>query len=327
MKTAEQVTFGGSGLNRAAEVRGDRGRLEAALADPAARCLPMWQGKPLLRGEGFAELALLPMDHPIFAAGYAGALSEPMFLGLEEDGAPRFAADLSGWRPEEVDLAALGTFFDPSEQRHPDLPDDTAFVELRRVMTRLSPRGAELTATAKAVMGWHRSHRFCSACGAESLVSQAGWQRDCPACGTHHFPRTDPVVIMLITHGDAVLMGRSPGWPEGMYSLLAGFVEPGEGLEAAVRREVFEEAGVRVGEVSYLASQPWPFPASLMFGCAGKALTREITVDPKEIEDAIWVGRSEMMRAFAGEHPMLKPARKGAIAHFLLQNWLADTLD
>ncbi|GHG88238.1 NAD(+) diphosphatase [Pseudodonghicola xiamenensis] len=327
MKTAEQVTFGGSGLNRAAEIRGDRDRLAVLRRDATARCLPVWRGKPLLCGEGFCELALLEMDHPVLTADYGGVLSEPMFLGLEDDGAPRFAVDLSGWSPEEVDLAALGAFFDPTEQHHPDLPDDTAFVELRRAMTRLGPRDAELAATAKAVIGWHGSHRFCSACGKESVVSQAGWQRDCPACGTHHFPRTDPVVIMLVTRGDTVLMGRSPNWPEGMYSLLAGFIEPGETMEAAVRREVFEEAGVRVGRVRYLASQPWPFPASLMFGCIGEALTQEITVDPKEIEDAMWVGRSEMMAAFAGEHPLLKPARKGAIAHFLLQNWLADTLD
>ncbi|MEX0301579.1 MAG: NAD(+) diphosphatase, partial [Leisingera sp.] len=149
----------------------------------------------------------------------------------------------------------------------------------------------------------------------------------CPACKAPHFPRTDPVVIMLITHGDSVLMGRSPGWPEGMYSLLAGFVEPGETLEAAVRREVLEEAGVRVGPVSYLSSQPWAFPMSLMFGCAGEALSREITIDPTEIEDALWISRQEMMTVFAGEHPVLKPSRKGAIAHFLLKNWLADTLD
>ena len=114
---------------------------------------------------------------------------------------------------------------------------------------------------------------------------------------------------MLITHGDSVLMGRSPGWPEGMYSLLAGFVEPGETLEAAVRREVLEETGVRVGPVSYLSSQPWAFPMSLMFGCAGEALSREITIDPEEIEDALWISRQEMMTVFAGEHPVLKPAR------------------
>ncbi|MEO0917723.1 MAG: NAD(+) diphosphatase, partial [Pseudomonadota bacterium] len=161
----------------------------------------------------------------------------------------------------------------------------------------------------------------------ESMMAMAGWQRDCPACGHHHFPRTDPVVIMLITHGNAVLVGRSPGWPEGMYSLLAGFVEPGETVEAAVRREVFEEVGVRVGPVRYLASQPWPFPASLMLGCAGDALSTDLTLDPNEIEDALWVSREEMAKAFSGTHPTILPARKGAIAHFLLRAWLADRLD
>ena len=160
-----------------------------------------------------------------------------------------------------------------------------------------------------------------------SNIEQAGWQRKCPDCGAGHFPRTDPVVIMLITHGNSVLVGRSPGWPEGMFSLLAGFVEPGETLEAGVRREVFEEVGVEVGAVSYLASQPWPFPASLMFGCAGEALTTELNIDPVEIEDAMWVSKEDMMLAFAGDHPNILPARKGAIARFLLENWLADRLD
>ena len=132
---------------------------------------------------------------------------------------------------------------------------------------------------------------------------------------------------MLITRGNSVLMGRSPAWPEGMYSLLAGFVEPGEPIEAAVRREVFEEAGVRVGEVSYLSSQPWPFPSSLMFGCWGHATSEEITIDPEEIEAAKWVTREEMMAAIAGNDPEMKPARQGSIARFLIENWLADTLD
>jgi NAD+ diphosphatase len=194
-------------------------------------------------------------------------------------------------------------------------------------MTWLTPRDAELAATGKAILGWHDTHRFCARCGQATEVSQAGWQRVCPSCKGAHFPRTDPVVIMLITSGNAVLMGRSPGWPEGMFSLLAGFIEPGETLEAAVRREVFEETGVRVGAVRYLASQPWPFPASLMIGCAGVATSTEITIDPQEIEAAMWVRREEMMEAFAGNHPSILPARKGAIAHFLLENWLADRLD
>jgi NAD+ diphosphatase len=194
-------------------------------------------------------------------------------------------------------------------------------------MTRLDARAAELVATAKAVLGWHETHGFCSRCGAKSRMIEAGWQRLCPDCGARHFPRTDPVVIMLILSGNDVLMGRSPGWPEGMYSLLAGFVEPGETLEAAVRREVREEAGVEVGRVDYLASQPWPFPASLMLGCRGEALTREIRVDPVELEDARWVSREEMLEIVAGRSQAMKPARKGAIARFLIEAWLADKME
>ncbi len=322
MRHAETVTFGGSALDRAAEIRLDSSAIEAAAAQPDSRAILFWRGKPLIETGEPAALARLPLDHPVLAL----ASAEHILLG-REDGGHRFACDLSGWVPGDLDEAALGGFLDASEQRHPDLPDAMAFLELRRVMTWLSPRDAELAATGKAIFGWHETHRFCSRCGVRTEMTQAGWQRRCPTCAGTHFPRTDPVVIMLITLGNAVLMGRSPGWPEGMYSLLAGFVEPGETLEAAVRREVLEETGVTVGPVRYLASQPWPFPASLMFGCAGEALTSEITIDPIEIEDALWVSREEMMAIFAGDHPVIKPARKGAIAHFLLENWLADRLE
>ena len=321
MKLAETVTFGGGGLDRAAHLRGDAAALGAL--KPGALALVLWRGKPLIAGDG---LALLPMEHPVIGAEL-GAADAVVFLGLMPDGRAVFAVDISTWEPESYDAEALGLFLDPSEQRHPALPETHVFAELRRIMTRLSPFDAELAATAKAIVGWHQTHGHCARCGAVTDITQAGWQRSCRACRAHHFPRTDPVVIMLITHGASVLMGRSPGWPEGMYSLLAGFVEPGETLEAAVRREVFEETGIRVGRIDYLASQPWPFPASLMFGARGEALTREITIDPAEIEDAIWVPRSEMMEAFAGRHPVLKPARKGAIAHFLIRNWLADRLE
>lgn len=326
MKHAEQVTFGGSALDRAAHLRGDAEALASMRADPRARCAVLWRGKPLVKGEGRDRLALLATDDPVLR-DVVGGDDGWVFLGLDPSGAPVFACDLSQWQPDDVDEAALGLFLDPSEQHHPDLPDDHVFAELRRLMARLDRRDADIAATSKALLGWHATHRFCARCGARSNEVQAGWQRVCSDCGGHHFPRTDPVVIMLITHGNSVLMGRSPGWPDGMYSLLAGFVEPGETLEAAVRREVWEEAGVEVGTVEYLSSQPWPFPASLMFGCYGEALSRDLTIDPVEIEDAIWVTREEMMAAFAGEHPVLKPARRGAIAHFLLQNWLADTLD
>lgn len=321
MKHAETVTFGGSAFDRANELRGNPVALADLAARPGARAMVLWRGKPLVRGADRAALARLTLDHP--ALKIAGP---PLFLG--RDGAEGlWAFDLSGWTPAEAEAPTLGAFLDPSEQHHPALPADHVFAELRAVMTRLDPRDAELAATAKAVIGWHDSHGFCAKCGVKSDVAMAGWQRDCPACGTHHFPRTDPVVIMLITRGNSLLLGRSPGWPEGMYSLLAGFVEPGETIEAAVRREVFEEAGVRVGAVSYLASQPWPFPASLMMGCRGDALTDAITVDPAELEAALWVSRERLAQVFAGQDPVIKPSRHGAIAHFLMRNWLADSLE
>lgn len=319
MKLAETVTFGGGGLDRAAHLRGDDGALAAAMADPAARVILFWQGKPLLQMARPAALVRLPPDHPVL-----GATGPEIFLGHAQ-GAPVFAAELQGWTPSQG--APQQGFLDASEQQHPDLPEGQVFAELRRVMTWLSAEDAELAATAKALLGWHATHGFCAACGAASDMAQAGWQRNCPACNTPHFPRTDPVVIMLITRGNSVLMGRSPGWPDGMYSLLAGFVEPGETLEAAVRREVWEEAGIKVGAVGYLASQPWPFPASLMMGCWGHAVSDGITIDPAEIDHALWVSREDILRAFAGQHPDILPARKGAIARFLLEMWLADRLD
>lgn len=205
-----------------------------------------------------------------------------------------------------------------------DLPADCQWTDLRQGMMQLSVDEAELAATAKALFQWHASHGFCSACGAASDMAQAGWQRKCPACHAAHFPRTDPVVIMLVTKGDRLLLGRSPGWPEGMYSTLAGFMEPGETVEAAVRREVAEETGIVVGAVRYVSSQPWPFPASLMLGCHGIAETETITLDPVELEAALWISRTDMALVLAGLHPDIRPMRRGAIAHSLVVNWLAD---
>ncbi|WP_147127202.1 NAD(+) diphosphatase [Shimia ponticola] len=315
MRHAETVTFGGSGLDRAAEIRGDDWQSAPHTA------VVFWRGKPLLDRDT-QDLTRLTSDHPVLA----DSKSQPVLLGREEDGSLIAAYLLDGWDPSDFDAEQLWGFLDPSVQVHPEI-DHAEFTELRGVMTRLSPRDAELAATGRAVFEWHRIHAFCANCGAASNIVQSGWQRTCSSCGRHHFPRTDPVVIMLIVRGNSVLVGRSPGWPDRMYSLLAGFVEPGETLEAAVRREVYEEAGIRVGEVGYLASQPWPFPASLMFGCIGYATSEDITVDPAELEDAIWMTREEVLEALAGRHEKVAAARKGAIAHFLLSNWVADTLE
>lgn len=315
MRHSEDVTFGGSDLDRVAALRGDAARIGALLAE--GKVLAIWRGKPLFDG---SALAWLPADSVVLEGA-----TTPVFLGLE-NGRGWFAADISHWQPEAAEAIPAG-ILDNTRQTHPALPETLAFEDLRSHMADISPRDAELAATGKAVLQWHSSHRFCAACGMASVQVQAGWQRHCPACNTQHFPRTDPVVIMLVERDNRLLLGRSPGWPEGMYSLLAGFVEPGETLEAAVRREVAEETGVKVGPVRYLASQPWPFPASLMLGAWGEGVTEEITLDPVELEDALWVTREELVTVLAGEHPLIRAGRKGAIAHFLMRNWLADRLD
>ena len=316
MKLAETVTFGGSGLDRVAQLRGNLTETDIS----QGQSIVSWRGKVLVVNKDNPNLAMLSCTHPIVAD------APQIFLG-RDDGTMLFATDISNWEPPSDQEAQSLGFFDPTEQRHPDLPASHVFLELRGCMNALSARDCELAATARALFQWHQSHKFCSRCGGRSAMTQSGWQRNCNDCNASHFPRTDPVVIMLITHGNDILLGRSPNFPEKMYSLLAGFLEPGETIEAAVRREVLEETNVEVGPVTYLASQPWAFPNSLMIGCHGHATSKQIAIDPHEIEDALWISKSEMMDVFAGTNDTLFPARPGSIAHFLIKNWLADRLD
>ncbi len=316
MQGLDGMAFAGSALDRAAHLRKDAAAISGLLAQGTV--LPLWRGKPLVAG---SALVWVGNESPVLAQ--AGGR---VFLGLDGD-KPRFAADLSDWSPEAGAEAVGAGFLDPSVQYHPGAPESSAFVELRSVMTALTPRDGELVATAKAVLHWHRSHAFCATCGSRTDMAMAGWQRTCPACAAHHFPRTDPVVIMLVERNNRLLLGRSPGWPAGMYSCLAGFVEPGETLDAAVRREVAEETGVQVGPVRVIATQPWPFPASLMIGCLAEALSDQITCDPEEIEDALWLSRQDLVSVIAGTHPVVRAPRIGAIAQCLIENWLADRLD
>ena len=317
MRIAETVTFAGGALDRAEDLRRD----PDALAARPARVLPLWRGKPLM-APGREALALVA---PELLDTLAGPGEAVLICRDGRDGAGVvLARDLSGLAVEGGE--ARPGFADDTEQTHPGLPEGTAFCELRRVMTALDRDAAEIAATAKGMLDWHRTHGFCANCGAPTEAAKAGWMRGCGACGRVHFPRTDPVVIMLVTRGERVLVGRSPGWPEGMFSCLAGFMEPGETLEAAVRREVWEETGVRIGPVGYLASQPWPFPASLMLGAHGEAVTEAIEIDPEEIEEALWLTREDLAEVFAGTHPRIRRPREGAIAGFLLRAWLADRL-
>lgn len=322
MQAADDVALAGNGLDRQAH---QRAQSDALLADPAARVLAMWRGRPLVAGSDPARLALLPARAP-FLADHPGAR---VFLGDRGRG-PLFAQDVSAWNPDS------GVVLDARPGRAGDdqmaegiigAPQEARFADLRGLLATLSPDDGALAMTAKGILEWHRSHRFCARCGKASALSDGGWRRDCAACGTPHFPRTDPVVIMLVTRANRVLIGGSPGWPEGFYSLLAGFMEPGETVAAAVRREVAEETNVRIGKVRLLTSQPWPFPASLMIGCHAEAESQEITLDPAELEDALWVSREEMLTVFAGQHPRLGMPLPGTIAHFLIEMWLADRLD
>jgi NAD+ diphosphatase len=201
-----------------------------------------------------------------------------------------------------------------------------AVVDLRSIAVRGLVPAEELgmLAMAKSLLDWHRRHRFCANCGAATQPAQAGFRRDCSACGAQHFPRTDPVVIMLITRGDRCLMGRQPRFADRMYSCLAGFLEPGETIEEAVRRETFEEAGIRVGAVRYMTSQPWPFPSNIMIGCIGEALTDEISFDGEELEDARWFTKDDVRRMLEGTHEHFDSPSPIAIANRLIREWVQE---
>lgn len=312
-----QMAFASAGPARRAELRSDPTHLARLLDSPDARVLPVWRGKPQMRlNKGDVRLGWVGPDDAVLSH----APRPFTFLG-EQDGHPLFAADLSDWEPDALDRSALAMFHDKSLQHYPGTDPALAFADLRVNLMTLAPVDATLAATARALFNWHQRHGFCAACGQPSQIAMAGWERQCPACGARHFPRTDPVVIMLVTHGNSTLMGRSPGWPEGMFSALAGFIEPGESVETAVAREVHEETGIMVDQISYVASQPWPFPSSLMIGCRAVAQDTRIMLDD-ELEDARWFTREEVLSVRAGERPDLMLARPGSIAYGLISLWL-----
>lgn len=239
-----------------------------------------------------------------------GPAAEEIFMGMAEDGAPRFARLL--------DKAVA----EPLKERAELFVTDLRSVALKRFVPEdeVGPLGE-----AKAVLDWHARHRFCAQCGGKTVAGASGWRRECTNCGALHFPRTDPVVIMLVTRGDACLLARQARFAPGMYSCIAGFVEPGETLEDAVRRESWEEAGLRVGKVRYLASQPWPFPSSIMMGCIAESLGDEITLDMTELEEGRWFPREEVLQMLEGKHPDgLACPQHIAIANTLVRAWALE---
>ncbi len=318
MAHLEGLGFAVDGFDRGSYRREDPAEVARLRALGNARALLIARDMPVLRASERGLDSLMPIGE-IEALG--GAQVEAL-LGLAPGGAPIFAALLAD---EAVELRsdASDGFLDRRILVVPGR-EDLKLVDLRSIAVGgLVPRDqAAMLAAAKALMHWHARHRFCSNCGALSDVAVAGWRRDCKVCKATHFPRTDPVVIMLAVDGDACVLGRQPRFPKGMYSALAGFVEPGETLEAAVRREICEEAGVVCGAVRYFASQPWPFPASLMIGCFAEAVDRSLEVDRVELEDARWFSRDEAAALIERRHPdRLTAPTPVAIAHHLLKQW------
>ena len=291
-----------SRLARVAERRRDAVAAAAMSADANA-------GVYLMGGEMIVLKQGTPCE-ALFTFEEARALApivETVFLGLA-DGAPRFGVGLA---PD--DAAALKT------------RSDLVVTDLRSIAVQGLVAGEHLPpiAEAKAVLHWHARHRFCSNCGAPTVVVDAGWRRDCAQCQAQHFPRTDPVVIMLAIDGDDCLLGRSPRFIPNMWSCLAGFLEPGETIEDAVRRETLEEASITTGRVRYLASQPWPFPSSLMIGCYAEATSREIVVDTEELEGARWFSKEELARMLMRRHEEgLTTPPPVAIAHHIIRSFV-----
>lgn len=296
-------------LDRASERRGDSEWLRARLEDPGTLIIPLWRLRPFVLETRGGEQLEPGWLRPGLLQGLGAPDVTTVFLGMEGETA-HFAADISHLPDPEADgpLKDLGKFED-----------------LRGIALRLNARDAAVLAQAKSMIDWHARHRFCAHCGAGTEQAEAGYKRLCRACGHEHFPRVDPVAIVLPVRDGVCLMGRGPKWPEGFYSALAGFVEPGETIEQAAKREVFEETGVRIRNVRFHSSQPWPYASSLMIGCLADAENEDITVDETEIADARWFKREDVKTMLKGEAVdgfRCPPAM--AIAHQLLKHWVYE---
>lgn len=305
-------------LDRLSNRRDDVDYIETLRADPSSRFVVIGRDRPVLKrlADGYEALFTRPEVEAI------GPGRECPLLGVR-DNVAYFAQLLDESVVSIIDVADEGGLIDTRQFVIPGR-DDLFVHDLRPMAIEgtLPPETYGLLGEAKSLLHWHARHRFCSNCGQPSDFASGGWRRECKACNALHFPRTDPVVIMLAVHNGDCLLGRQPRFNKGMYSALAGFLEPGESIEDAVRREILEESAIRIGRVSYLASQPWPFPASLMIGCVGEALTRDIVVDKTELEDCRWFSHDDVVKMFERNHPEgFAAPHHLAIAHHLLRAW------
>jgi NAD+ diphosphatase len=290
-------------LDRAAHLRGNDEKLFALEGQHNARAYVVYRDSLVMKQEESAPRALLSIREALDFGANPGTI----FLGLR-DAAPIFGMGISPAAAEKL----IGR-------------NDVAITELRgMVMQGVLPlEQLSAIAMAKSMVTWHQRHGFCANCGARSSMKEGGWKRECPSCKAEHFPRTDPVVIMLVSSGDKALLGRQKQFMPGMYSCLAGFVEAAETIEDAVQREIFEESGIRVTDVKYYMTQPWPYPSSLMIGCSARATNEDIVVDRTELEDARWFDRAELALMHKRQHPDgLFAAHPFAIAHHLIGHWL-----
>jgi len=291
-------------LDRLDRFRDDSAWLADILLRESTRLLPMWRNRHPV------DSRLKPLSYPAHRQPELLRLArEQVLLGSDREGTVWVALDLSHLEQAE-------------QQDH--LPGLEQLQDLRALGPLIDPRNAALLAQARAMLYWHHQHRFCGACGSPTDSSRAGHLRVCrnPQCGRQQHPRTDPAVIMLVHDGDCCLLGRQPGWPAGMHSNLAGFVEPGESLENAVAREVWEEAGIRVGNIRYFASQPWPFPSSIMLGFFASAESTEIAVDGIELESAGWYHRERLLAS--PEDETFRLPRRDSISWRLIETWMRN---